>query len=57
MNSEYQNPVDSRIQVYTQEEAADYDRRFKEKYGLSFMDHIEMELERIFSPDTKGGKE
>lgn len=52
---EHYTPDEGPIQAYTPEEAADFDRRFKERYGKSFMDDIEEQLERIFADEPKGG--
>jgi len=55
MNNEHYTPDEGPIQAYTPEEAAEYDRRFKERYGKSFMEDIEEQLERIFADEPKGG--
>jgi hypothetical protein len=54
---EHYTPDTGPVEAYTQEEAAEYARRFKEIYGKSFMDDIEEQLERIFADEPKGGNQ
>jgi hypothetical protein len=56
MAHEHYTPDEGPVEVYSRKEARDFERRFKKKYGMSFMDHIELELERIFADEPKGGK-
>lgn len=52
---EHYTPDEGPVESYTQAEAVEYARRFKERYGKSFMDEIEEQLARIFADEPKGG--